>query len=232
MNFIEFAGQLVQGGLQEYRQDHLPDVDARSYGLKVLREFMSRLVFARTGAGGQVEKFKVPKENIFSEQPDEEIELRFPAISVLPTRGEYVSFGLGPPDVCPDSIDKFGPNTALLILGEYDETITIELWGSHRAERRALIAGLTTALRLSPDSQSLHLIMDDYYGLSAEFLLTEGQRIDDFDVVRGRRRAQLMVDMRVPDVILVNRTTLIPIIKVELVENTESLSLDIENSDG
>jgi hypothetical protein len=183
----------------------LPATDTRTIVLRRFRQFLSLLRFRRPGnAPGQTIEFRVPAENIHIEQPDNVKELRFPGIAILPGRGTSEPIGLGPPKVLEDTWNVYGADTVLVQQGEYTEDFTVEVWGSQRAERRALIAGISAALRSADDSYSTRIKLPEYYDRVCEFWLSGQQHIDDPDVVRGRRRGHLFVGMRVAEVQLIN----------------------------
>jgi len=109
-----------------------------------------------------------------------------------------------------ESWNVYAPGTVLVLLGEYSEQITVEVWGSHRAERRALLTGIARGLRASSDTYPIRIRLPEHYDRTAEFWLEAGQHIDDPDVVRGRRRGHLFVNMRASEVQLVNVVTMRP----------------------
>lgn len=203
----------------------LPDADARTMALRRFRDFCSRLDFARIGdSGGGPKTFRVPRDNVLVEWPDDPKDLRMPAIGVVPARGQAQAVALGPPDPIEDSVDVYGRGTVLYTLGEYVETLTVEVWGSHKAERSSLVAGLGAALRASEESLSLRLRLPDYFGQVAEFSFTEVQYVDEPDVVRGRRRAQLFVELRVPEVRLGTYSRLLPRVVVAVADDVVDVS--------
>jgi len=194
----------------------LPDFAARDYALERLRTFLSLVTFSRTGGVNEAPiAYQLPKASIFIEQPDDPQNLHFPAIGILPGRGVHDTLGLGPADLLDETLDVYGPGTALLHQGEYTEPLTFELWGNHPAERRSLLAGLQALFRLSERSQALTLTLPDYYDRVVTFRLDESQNVDDPDIVRGRRRAQVAVEMCLPEVLLVNALTLRPALTIE-----------------
>src|SRR5262249_52029533 len=150
-------------------------------------------------------------------QPDNIADLSTPALGMIPSRGIHNSYSLGPPDLLDDTLDAYAPGAALLLQGEYTESFQVEVWSSHPAERQALLAGLQGALRMSQRSQALTLTLPDYFDRVATFRLDESQNVDDPDVVRGRRRGQLMVELTVPEVLLVDAVTLRPAVRVRSV---------------
>ena len=205
-------------------RDALPDSDSRHHALEQLRTYLSLLVFSRTSSEGQPAKsFSVPMGDVLIEQPDEPKGLNFPSIVVLPGRGTHEQVGLGPAWIDEATVDVYGKGSALLVLGEYIEPLTIEVYASHRAERRALMAGLKVALRPLEESSSLLLRLPHYYDQTASFTLLESQYIDDPDIIRGKRRGQFPVQLRVPEVALVDVVTLKPYVELEI---GDTVSLD------
>lgn len=196
----------------------LPPATARDHALRRFRQFFSLLVFSRKGADAEHPiSFQVPIEQIYVEQPDNVADLKFPALGMIPSRGLHLTYGLGPPELLEDSFHQYGRGTALLLQGEYTESFQVEAWSNHPAERQALLAGVQGALRLSQRSQALTLTLPDYWDRVATFRLDESQNVDDPDVVRGRRRGQLMVELTVPEVLLVDAVTLRPAARVRVV---------------
>lgn len=205
----------------ERRINPLPPSTARDFALRRFREFFSLLTFSRKGTTDETPiSFKLPIERIFVEQPDNIPDLREPALGMIPSRGIHNTYGLGPPEFLEDTFDTYGLGTALLLQGEYTERFQVETWGGHPAERQALLAGVQGALRLSQRSQALTLTLPDYFDRVATFRLDESQNIDDPDVVRGRRRGLLEVELTVPEVLLVDAVTLRPAARVQVVESS------------
>jgi hypothetical protein len=205
----------------------LPDKDARDYALAKLREYLCALVFQRTGdVNGPTIPFSLPKDSIQIQQPDDIKNLPLPGIGIIPGRGVHESIGLGPPVVIESSKDIAGPGTALLRNGDYVEPVTIEVWGSKSAERRALVAGLKSALRASDGSYGIYLLLPEYYNMTAEFALNESQYIDGDEVSRNRRRAHLMVTMRVCEVTLTNVNDLNSSLETTVLDGNLGIGID------
>lgn len=201
----------------ERQSGPLPPATARDHALRRFREFFSLLVFSRKGTDPEHPiSFSIPAERIFVEQPDDIPDQKAPALGMIPSRGIHNTYGLGPPDLLDDSFDVYGLGTALLLQGEYTESFQVEVWSSHPAERQALLAGVQGALRVSQRSQALTLTLPDYFDRVATFRLDESQNVDDPDVVRGRRRGQLMVELTVPEVLLVDVVTLRPAVRARV----------------
>ncbi len=214
----------------------LPDTDARAIGIARLLEFFARLRFTRyVGPGLEPQPYNIPKESLLDEQPPDIVKLLMPAISVLPTIGTTSSGGLGPATIDDDTIDKFGPGTALLDKGTYTEILNLEVWASSKIERRSIVAGVTAALTCSEDSYGMRLTLPDYFGLIADYTLQESggssQYVDDPDVIRNRRRAMIFVEMRVPVAQLVRATRMKPRIQVDAIApNRPELKLSYPGS--
>ena len=207
----------------------LPDTDTRTIGLRRLAQFLSLLRFQRRGTvPGYPIEFRIAPENIHIEQPDSEKELKFPAIGILPGRGTSEPLGIGPAKVMEKTWNQYGNGTVLVMQGEYIEDITIEVWGTHRAERRALVAGISAALRSSDDSYSTRIRLPEYYDQVVSFSLDGQQHIDDVDVVRGRRRGFLFVRMRLPEVQLINVNPLNPFVLVQDVGEDVDVTASVE----
>ena len=198
----------------------LPSLDIRTIALRKFAEFLSLLKFQRAGdSPGNTIEFQIPIEQIYIEQPDNLDELKFPSIGFLPGRGVSEPMGLGPPEPLDDTLHVFGRDTILLQPGEYNEEFTIEVWGTKKAERRALIAGISSALRYSQVSYPIRIEIPEYYNRVVEFTLEGNEHIDDGDIVRGRRRGHLFVTMRLPEVQLINIAQILkPIITIKASE--------------
>lgn len=188
----------------------MPTQDARSVALGALAGWISTLRFLRAGnIGGPPIPFRLPKQRVHQEQPDDAEQLRFPCAVFVPQRGLYVS-GIGGGDVDDATRDVWAPDSVVLGLGEYTESVAIELWASKKAERRALIAGLETAMQTAESTQMLRLRLPGYFNTTATFALSDQERIDEPDAVRNRRRARLYVTLSVPVLRLVHVVTLRP----------------------
>ncbi len=207
----------------------LPHMDAREHALRRLREYLSLLVFSRTGESADASpiRFSVPIKSIHTEMPDEPQGMHYPGIGMIGARGAHDAPGLGPLAPFDETLDVYGPGTVLLWLGEYTETIQLEIFASFPAERRALLVGITSALRINQWTYTLHLSLPSYYDQTASFVLIDSTRIDDPDVIKGRRRALIGVQLTVPEVLLVNTVTMQPLLQV--VVQPSDRELDAEN---
>lgn len=211
------GGSFTTAGFPPRPQQPLPPKDARTLALDIFADFLATLEFRRYGGDKHPPiPFKVARKNIHIEQPDHVEDMKFPAIAFIPGRGTFESFGLGPPNLKDDTVNKFAPGTALLESAEYKERFIIEVWGSKKGERRAMMAGLETALLRQESSYSIRFLLRDYFDTTAEFSLEERENIDDPDVVRNRRRGHFFADLSVCIVQLVNIETLTPVIVTEV----------------
>jgi hypothetical protein len=200
----------------------LPDFDARSRAIRRFCDFIAALEFSRTGsAPGRATSYRIPREDVYEEQPDDPERLRFPAVAILPGRGVHDNWRLGPVRLVDETIDRWGRGTALADLGEYVEPILVEAWGNHPADRRSLLAGIESVIRLGQRSSALRLLLPDYYDRVATFQLNESQYVDDPDLVRGRRRGQVMLELRVQEVVLVDAVTMRPTVEVQVVDELD-----------
>lgn len=205
----------------------LPDRDARDYALMRFRAFLAALVYRRTGDPQQPPiPFRVPKANIHIYQPDDVENAAMPGFGLIPGRGIHETVGLGPPDAEESTANVYAPGTALIHQSDYVEVFTLEAWGSKQAERRALMAGVKSAMRQNDGSYAIRLSLPDYYDRVAEFSLDESTYIDGDEVVRNRRRAQLFIRLQVPEVALANFSTL------QVQHITPSAQLGVEVLDG
>lgn len=187
----------------------LPDKDPREYALERLKEYLARLRFRRTMATGELPRgFRVPRERIHLFWPDSPVQVRTPSIAFVPGRGTHDYLGLGVPVICSNSADVYGPGTVLVYQSDYVETFTIEVAAAKHAVRRAVMAGIKVALRIGDTSTVVSFNLPDYYNVVARFSLDESEVADNPDAVKNRRIGQLFVEMRVPEVFLVDYTQL------------------------
>lgn len=173
----------------------LPDIDARSHGLRVLSRWFSSLVFRRTMAPAQESQaFSVTPDRVFYELPDAVEMLQFPAIGVLPGRGQYITRGMGGAEPGEAGADGY----SLSIPYDYQELLTVEVMGSTSVERRSMIAGIESSMGGFEGTTDLRLVMPEYFGLAATYSLMERENLEEPESPRGRRRAHLYIQMLVP----------------------------------
>lgn len=173
----------------------LPDIDARSQGLRVLSRWFSSLVFRRTMAVAQEpQAFSITPDRVFYELPDAVEQLQFPAIGVLPGRGQYITRGMGGAEPDGQTVSGY----TLAVPYDYQEMLTVEVMGSTSVERRSMIAGIEAAMGTFEGTTDLRLVMPEYYGLAATYSLMERENLEEPESPRGRRRAHLYIQMLVP----------------------------------
>lgn len=190
----------------------LPDKGAREFALRALRQFVCALTFRQTAAAGNPAKgFRVTRERFHIYQPDDVVELEAPGIGVLPGAYEHDYYGLGAPELIESTADRYGKGLVVARLSDYVETVTLDCVATQHAIRRSLIEGLKVAMRLGGTSGALRLRLPDYYDAIATFSLPGGPGyLDDVETAKNRRRAQMAVELRVPELVLVPYTTLTP----------------------
>jgi len=188
----------------------LPNIDARTHALRRFAQWLSSLRYMRTMAPGQpAQEFAIEPERVFIEQPDSVENLAMPAIGIIPGRGQYLVRGLGGADVDDSTYGIAGPHTALMTLYDYQEPITVEGWGSKISERRSIIAAIEVAMGSYVGSTDLRLVLPEYFDSVATFTLNERENVDDIEIVRGRRRVHLFIQMTVPVVAVAKATPML-----------------------
>ncbi len=205
---VEFQGlHGTQYGATPIEARKLADFDARHVALETFKLYINRLTFSRTGEPGAPSvPYRIGLDRIHTEQPNDPTILRFPSISMIGSEAEVDTYGLGPPQMDEATADVFGAGTVLVSLSEHVEELNVELWADEIPQRRSLVSGMHEAMMPLETSASLMLKLPSYYDRVASFSLMGVTYIDDPDVIRGRRRAQLRVLLNVPTVALVNYT--------------------------
>lgn len=202
----------------------LPDKDGRQLALERLKRFVSLLRFRRTARVGQPALgFRLPPESIHLYLPDDPKDANLPSVAFLPGAGLHDTQGLGPPVALEETADLYGPGTAVVRLGEYVEEFVIEVMAAKHAARRAIVAGLTTALRAQEESSALRLSLPDYFGAAASFALLGSSYLEEPAAVKNRRRAHLFVELRVPELAFVRIAKLRPEIQLHVVDGNLGL---------
>lgn len=192
-----------------------PTVDGRTHALRILKRYISELIFYRTGEWredlgkyGPAVKFQIPAKNIHVEWPDHEEELVFPSIAFVQNKpATYEVIGLNG-YVEEDTRDVYQTGTVLQWMSEWTEEIAIEIWASKKAERRAILSGLEIALSPTEQMYGIRFRMPDYFNELVCFSLQSREMADSADSMRDRRTARLIVEMRFNVVALVNYNAL------------------------
>lgn len=205
------------------------EVDGRTHALRILRSYIAELTFRRsgdfdkaTGKRGAPVEFRIPEGDVYVEWPDNEDDLRFPSVALLATAPAiYASIGLTPRHE-EETRDVYGPGTVLYWISEYTETISLEVWTSSRAERRAIKAGLEFALVPVEQMYGIRFRMPDYFDELVCFTLQGVEVIDDETAARNRRRLRMSVEMRFNMVALANYAVLTPFVGLEIGPTVET----------
>jgi hypothetical protein len=194
-----------------------PVSDGRTAALEILKRYISELIFFRAGpVGGQPEPFQIPPENIHIEWPDNEEDMVFPSIVFLSASPiEYAMIGFSG-YIEEKTKDVYQPGTVLQWQYEHTETVAIEIWASKRAERRAILAGLESALTPTEAMYGLRFRVPNYFNQLVCFAAMTREMFEDPDAARNRRRARVNVEMRFNAVALVNYTLLDTVLKTEV----------------
>jgi len=193
----------------------LPAVDGRTVALKILRKYISELVFSRPDQGGRVIPYRIPEANIHLEMPDNVEKLVFPSIAFLPSDATHDVIGLTA-YYDESTLDRYGKGLVVMESTEYREVFTIATWATLSPERRSMKAGLEDALVPVEQMYGLRFIMPDYYDRTVCFSLFSSSVPDDPAMAAtGRRWALLQVEMRFNEARLVDYTNLTPQVVVE-----------------
>ncbi len=193
---------LVEGGNQRLTLARLPDKDGRHHALERLAQFIRLVTFRRTAGTGEPEAkpFRLKGEQVTVGRPDDKGgEADLPAIAILPGTGTHDSLGLGIPELIDETFGLYGDGTAVVKIGEYIETITLEVVAAKRAERRAIVAGLEVIFRMVADQGSLLLKLPEYFGAVADFNLETSSYVEDNYASQNRRVARLSVTLSMPE---------------------------------
>lgn len=198
-----------------------PVEDGRTVALRILKKYFRELVFVRRGgkdANGVEQppiQFQIPERDIHVEWPDNPEDVHLPAIALLAEdRGEFDAIGQTT-YVDEESRDKYGPDTILIWMSEYQETFVVELWCQTKAQRRAMIAGLEVAFSPLQQMAGIRFKMPDYFDQLVCFELQNKEIVEDDLAVRNRRRARFRVLMRFNVVALVNAADFSPVLVLD-----------------
>jgi len=188
--------------------------DGRTVALRILQRYVTSLIFYAPGANRIPVAFQILPENFHLEAPDYTQDLLMPAVVIRPSRADYDSIGLTS-YVEETTRDVYSPGTVLQWQAEYIETLNLEVWANKVPERRAIVAGLETAISPTEQMSGLRFKMPDYYNELVCFTLNRRENFDEEMSARGRRRVQVEIEMRFNIVALVNYVPMQPIIEVD-----------------
>jgi hypothetical protein len=213
-------------------RSHQP-IDGRTAALRVLREYLTAIVFYAPGAvGSPPVAFRVLEENFHLETPDAVQDQKYPSITVLGVPAKYSAAGFVP--VVEESTrDRFGPGTALQRHQRYEETVALEVWASTEPELRSILAGLETAFNPTEGRAGLLLRMREYYEVTARFLLVGRESVGDNSSAIGRRHAKVLAELDFHNVSLVRVAPLQPQVDLSVGYDPQTgLPLDLEATPG
>ena len=205
--------------------------DGRTIALRTLAKYIAALNFYRPGnaAGGPPIRFNIPEENFFIEWSDAKQSMPFPSIAVVHDTANYDVIGLVS-YVEEDSLNVFAPNTVVQWQSEYIENIQLEIWCNYKAERRAILSGIETAMSPTEQTSGVRFRMPNYYNQLVCFTLNTRKLIDEPDSMRGRRRATLGIEMRFNIVVLIQATTMTPRITTNVDVAQDGTPVDISTN--
>lgn len=198
-------------------------VDGRTVALRILREYLSALVFYRPGTvdprtdvQGDAIPFQIAEDHIHIEMPDNEVALsKYPAIALLSNgEAEYDMIGLTA-YVEESTRDRYGFGTVVQWQQEFIEEIAVEIWASSKPERRSILAGLENALVPTEQMYGVRFRMPEYFDQLVCFTPLSRTLVENEDGARNRRTARIIVQMRFNQVALVNYAALTTFLKTE-----------------
>jgi hypothetical protein len=195
----------------------LQTVDGRTVALRVLRDYVCALVFYLPNAEGKAPiPFQILPENFHLEwQRDLVGSFKLPMCVVEGSRADYDAIGLVS-YIEEATRDKYAPGTVLQWQAEYVETINLEIWASEEPALRSILAGIETAISPTEQMSGLRFRMPDYYNELVCFTLNRRENYGESDAAKGRRRAQVELEMRFNVVALVDALPLQPQANVDV----------------
>ena len=185
-------------------------VEGRDQALRALGQYLLAVQFYRSGGVG---KPAIPfhLSAFYTEQPDPEVEIKLPAISMVAGRGEFLPGNLTP-EILDCTKDVYGPGTVVRWTGnEYREVVSLEVWATQKAERRAIIKGLGAVTSPLDGVYGLRFKLPNYYGATCRFTPLSRTNIEEM-AIENRRRAMLEVELLVNELHLINYVTMQPVI--------------------
>ena len=214
-----------------------PAIDGRTAALRILRRYISELIFYRSGdlispptessdaVYGTPIPFQLPLDQVFAEQNDNDNTVHMPTIAVIPSDGQYLPIGLTS-FLVEDTRDVYGKGTVVQWQSEYQEDIGLEVMAGSKAERRAIVLGLEQALSPTEQWAGIRFKMPSYYDQLVCFELQK-RRLDEIDSGRNHRKAMLTVTMRYTVCALVDYVPLQPQVTTVFVDDP-TIELDEE----
>jgi len=214
MGLLDSIRKLVAGTLWGDVTPALPvpaplPLDARLQAIAALLDYVAKIEFSVDNSPAPPRRFRIRRQNLLDEWPDDMKDMVFPTIAVEPGDVAIIARGLTN-SIDESTVDQFGLGTAVLPLHEHQERIVLHVWATTRFQRAAIVAGLEGALDPDEEMSGVRLVLPNYFGQVARFTLEGNQRVDDPDSARRRRTARLIVRMEVDVCRLVNVEELPP----------------------
>jgi hypothetical protein len=196
----------------------LPDVPGRAHALDMLREYISELTFTRPGARGQPPiRYRIPKDNIHTEQPPNVWDMRLPAIVFRPGDGDYAPIGLSA-YLDESTTDKYEKGAAVQENCEWQETIALECWAETAPQRSSMVAGIEAALSPTEQRAGVLFRLPEYFDQTVRFTLEKGSYPEDPETARNRRWAIL------PVLVEVNVCRLVSVVQMQPAVDTNTFT--------
>lgn len=203
----KLLGSAPVGSTFTARDRKLPAQDGREHALAKLREYLAAVPFADPEDPART--FNLSVKDIHADYADPEQQPKLPAAGVVSADADIGSLYLGSQIIEEETLNVYGPNTALAFFGFHTEEIVVELWCRDVPQRRAVVAGLKFAFWAQEGRGCIDLPLPAYYDRKARFWLHGAWVIDEPESLRGgRRRALLKVQLQVPEVLLVDAGTM------------------------
>lgn len=142
-------------------------------------------------------KTKIPALTVYSEWPNENDKLIFPAVTLLSGKIGFMNLMIEQDSVSDPDVD--GRVTAVEVIGEYDFKMQLDLWCTSKFQRDVLMGQIIDALNpisASPqgdqNTSGVALQLTDYFNSWANFSTENSQYIDDeAGAQRQERRAKI-----------------------------------------
>jgi len=216
--FAPLAKLLTSGTIgvsRHSRQRQFPAQDGREHALQALRRYVAAIPFADPERDGQ--SFKIDDRDIHADFAPADQEPKLPAAGVVSAQADLNSDYLGGQIELEETLHQFGRNTMLVLLGFHQEELTFEVWCRDVPQRRSVNAGIKAAFNAQEGRGSVDLILPGYYDRNARFWLHKAWNPDEPESLRGgRRRALLGLQLKVPEVLLVDAGTMRPIARIDV----------------
>ena len=192
----------------------LAPLDARTYALSALLDYVATIPFVRVATVGKPPRaMPIARDDMHTSMPSSDLVM--PSLVCLSGPIEKIPCGMSPqPDE--STLHAYGYNTVLVPQHEHVETVPIEIWASKADEAKSVLAGLEASFSPMEGVAGMRLILPTYYGRVARFLYDRDEHPqDDSMAVKNRWRVIAHVVMQVSVVRLYNAVTMLPIVTVD-----------------